>query len=90
MPQKDAKKRDCDRLETLEGGVDDDDDVADDLAEPEVNEPLRMQHRKFAHGEEELTRTIKSRFEFSFFILIKKTKMNPFFNSCGGMPGVRE
>ena len=54
VPEEEAENGDGDGLHALEAGVDDDDDVADDLAEPEVGEPLGVQERKFAQSKKQL------------------------------------
>ena len=42
VPKKEAEDGDGDGLQALEAGVDHDDDVTDDLTEPEVGKPLRV------------------------------------------------
>jgi hypothetical protein len=89
MPENDAEDCDCDGLDALEAGGEDDDDEADYFAEPEVQKPLRVKQWKFAQREVELNENENIRITCLFFrdflqkkvIMETKTNMDNKFNN---------
>ena len=56
VPKNDAKNCDRNCLNAFEAFGENDDDVADYFAEPEVQKPLRVKQRKLAQREVELNK----------------------------------